>query len=566
MQSISRRTFLRRVVVGSGALVVFANGGFHYVNAAAGPEVYKLRVLHTNDHHARIEPVVEAAATPPRNHGGVARRKTLIDRIRTEAAGQNLLLLDAGDVFQGTLYYNQFKGDADVEFYNLLQYDAMAIGNHEFDDGQQVLANFIDKANFPVLSANITVVDSSPLKGKIEPRIVKTLGGEKIGIFGLTTEETPTISSPGQGVTFDPIVAAAQAQVDALKAEGVNKIIALTHVGFGVDQQLAAAVSGIDLIIGGHSHTPLGPQPNSNNRAYPTIVNAPDGNQVVVITDWEWGRWLGDITVGFDAQGVVTQATGTPIEVLATATDATPPGIAPNPELQNIIDTKYKPQLDAIRNTPVGETRVALTNSDARIRETLLGNLITDAMLDKTKTDNAQIVITNGGGIRANIDPGPVNYGQVLEVLPFGNTLARVDLTGAQLKEAIEHGVSRVGAPSGSGRFPQVAGLRFSYTPSLPPGSRVTKLEIKSGETFAPLDPAKTYRVITNNFMLNGGDGYVIFAQGTNQLDLGFVMADVVADYIKAKSPITPQLEGRIEVTFRIAIPIIRNQPVAVNR
>jgi 5'-nucleotidase len=139
-------------------------------------------------------------------------------------------------------------------------------------------------------------------------------------------------------------------------------------------------------------------------------------------------------------------------------------------------------------------------------------------------------------------------------------------LTGAQLKEAIEHGVSRVGAPSGSGRFPQVAGLRFSYTPSLPPGSRVTKLEIKSGETFAPLDPAKTYRVITNNFMLNGGDGYVIFAQGTNQLDLGFVMADVVADYIKAKSPVTLQLEGRIEVTFRIAMPIIRNQPVAVNR
>ncbi len=499
--------------------------------AQDGP-VYVLRVLHTNDHHARIEPA-DVGGQP---FGGVARRKTLIDRLRAE--GGNQLLLDAGDVFQGTLYFNQYKGQADLYFYNQLGYDAMAIGNHEFDAGQQPLADFIAGANFPVLSANIVAEASSPLAGKIRPWVIKEVGGERIGIFGLTTEETAILSSPGPGVTFTPVVAAAQRAVAELEAQGINKIIALTHVGLAVDQTIARQVAGIDLIVGGHSHTPLGPQPGAVG-PYPLLEKAPDGTNVVIVQNWEWGKWLGDIRVGFNAQGQVTNWQGAPIPVDAS--------IAPDPAFEAKVQ-EYRGPIEQLRATVIGQAAVRLNGdrADVRSKETNLGNLIADAMLAKTRPDGSQVAIMNGGGIRASINEGDVTVGEVLEVLPFGNTVARVDLTGAQLKEALENGVSRV--ETGEGRFPQVGGLRFTYNPAAPAGSRVVSVEVRQNGAYVPVDPAATYRVVTNNFMLTGGDGYAVFTQGANKLDTGFILADVVMEYIGANSPVNPQVEGRINV------------------
>ncbi|WP_029214760.1 bifunctional metallophosphatase/5'-nucleotidase [Kallotenue papyrolyticum] len=498
--------------------------------AQDGP-AYVLRVLHTNDHHARIEP----AMVGDKPFGGVARRKTLIDRLRAE--GGNQLLLDAGDVFQGTLYFNQYKGQADLFFYNAMGYDAMAIGNHEFDAGQQPLADFIAGATFPVLSANISVAATSPLAGKIRPWVIKEVGGERIGIFGLTTEETAILSNPGPGVTFTSPVEAARRAVAELQGQGINKIIALTHVGLPVDQSLARQVAGIDLIVGGHSHTPLDGQPGAVG-PYPLLEKAPDGTNVVIVTDWEWGKWLGDIRVGFDAEGRVTNWQGQPIPVDES--------IPPDPAFEAKV-REYAVPLEQLKATPVGEAAVPLNGNraDVRSKETNLGNLIADAMLDKTRPDGGQVAIMNGGGIRASIDAGPVTLGEVLEVLPFGNTIARVDLTGAQLRQALENGVSQV--EQGAGRFPQVAGMRFTYNPAAPAGNRVVSVEILQNGSYVPLDPNATYRVITNNFMLGGGDGYAVFTQGANKLDTGFILADVVADYIRARSPVNPQVEGRIQ-------------------
>ncbi|MEO7908942.1 MAG: 5'-nucleotidase C-terminal domain-containing protein, partial [Roseiflexaceae bacterium] len=506
---------------------------------AAGPEAYKLRIIHTNDHHARIEPVTGGTPVAP-IHGGVARRKTLIDAIRDQ--GGNQVLLDAGDVFQGTLWFTQYLGQADLEFYNAMGYEAMTIGNHEFDKGQQPLADYIKRANFPVLSANITADASTAIAGLFKPWIIKEIDGQKIGIFGLTTEETPVLSSPGAGVTFTNYIEAARKAVAELKAQGVNKIIALTHVGITFDRELAKQVDGIQVIIGGHSHTPMGPQikPADTNRPYPEVIASPSGKPVIMATDWEWGRWLGDLTVGFDANGDITSVVAAqPTEVL--------PSIEENQGFADRITVLAAP-LAALRTQVVGETSVPLNGAraDARTKETNLGNLIADAMLEKTRAAGAQVALMNGGSIRTSIDAGQITLGELLEVQPFGNTITLVTITGDQLRVALENGVSQL--ETVAGRFAQVAGIRYSFDASKPVGSRVTGVTIADGSSYTPIKADTTYRVVTNNFMLTGGDGYSVLQAGTNKIDTGLIDVDVTAEYVRAHSPISPAVEGRILV------------------
>jgi 5'-nucleotidase len=611
---LSRRTFFRRTLLAGGAvLTVYANGRYRITMAAtgAGPTTYKLRVLHTNDHHARIEPAnVTLQSTPTtvtRNFGGVARRKTLIDQLKAGAAAdENIMLLDAGDVFQGTLYFNQYNGLADLFFYNALGYEAMAIGNHEFDKGQQALVDFINGANFPILSANITTDPSSILATaksatdiadgtthKWGKRVIITKGPvanqKKVGIFGLTPPDTGVLSNAGAGVTFGTdLVAIAQAQVDALKADGAEIIIGLTHVGYDQDKLIAAGVRGINLIVGGHSHTPLLPTTNppspvgvSTAGPYPTIVNDPDGKQVVITTDWEWAKWLGDITVGFDATNAISEVSGVIRPVWADGLGTTPrtllpgeqPEIPADPTFQAKIDTDYKPGVVALQTKKVGSAAVLLDGErpNVRTKETNLGNLICDITLARTKTDGAQIAIQNGGGIRASIKAGDVTLGDVINVSPFGNTIALVTLTGAQVLTALENGVSQVNLanPSSSaGRFPQVGGLRFTWTPNRPAGSRILSCEVGTPTTtaagaqgpmaFSPIDPTASYVVVTNNFLLTGGDGYSVFTQGTKKIDTGYILSDTIADYFTAAAgPVNAAVEGRIALRYRTAFPWI---------
>jgi 5'-nucleotidase len=538
MTQISRRTFIRRMAVGGGTLAWLCTG-LEFAHAA-GPEAYTLRIIHTNDHHARIEPVMGGTPAAP-VHGGVSRRKTLIDAIRGE--GGNQVLLDAGDVFQGTLWFNQYLGLADLEFYHAMGYEAMTIGNHEFDEGPEPLAEFIKRAQFPILSANIVTDASSPIHGLYKPWIVKDVGGQKIGIFGLTTEETPAIASPGQGITFTNYIEAARKSVADLKAQGINKIIALSHIGITFDRELARQVEGIQVIIGGHSHTPMGPmiKPEDANRPYPEVIAAPSGKPVIMATDWEWGRWLGDLTVGFDANGDITSVVAAqPTEVL--------PNIEPDQGFEDRISVLVQP-LAALRTRPAGETAVPLNGdrADVRTKETNLGNLIADALLEKGRSAGAQIGLMNGGGIRASIDAGPITLGELLDVQPFGNQLSLVTLTGAQLKEALENGVSQI--ETTAGRFLQVSNLRYSYDAARPVGDRVTGVQVGDGKGgYTALDPAASYRAATINFLVAGGDGFTVMTQGTNKYDTGLLDVDVTTDYIMARSPVNPPIEGRIVV------------------
>lgn len=491
--------------------------------AQEAPESFSLTLLHTNDTHANIEPCT--ATCNNGNLGGVARRATAIQQVRAE--GGNVLLLDSGDYFQGTLFFNYWQGQEASHFMNLLGYQASGIGNHEFDAGPPALARFIQDADFPVTSANIDASTQVSLTGLIEPYTVIDVAGEQIGVFGLTTEETPIISSPGPDVHFTDHVAAAQATIAVLEGMGIDKIVVLSHLGYDVEMALAAAVSGIDVIVGGHSHSPLGPMPGAVG-PYPTEVASPAGEPTLVVSAWEWGKYMGRIDVTFDDNGVVESFVGNPILIDSSIPDD--PAVAAEVAI-------FAAPIQQIQNTVIGETDVLLDGNRPLVRtqETNLGNLICDAMLWKTELVGSQICITNGGGIRASITEGEVTMGEVLTVLPFGNTVATLGLLGSDVVVALENGVSQWNTVAPAGRFAQVGGMRYSFDPTRPVGHRIISVDIQNPDgSFSPLDPTAVYQVVTNDFMRRGGDGYsVFFENAINPYDSWAVMADSVVEYIQ---------------------------------
>ncbi len=494
-----------------------------FVPAALADEPITVTILHTNDTHANIEPCM--ATCNNANLGGVARRATAIQQVQAE--GGNVLLLDGGDYFQGTLFFNYWQGQEAAHFMTALGYQASGIGNHEFDSGPPALANFINAVPFPVTSANIDASAQVSLTGLIEPYTVLEVGGQSVGVFGLTTEETPIISSPGPDVLFTDHVAAAQATVATLQGMGINKIVVLSHLGYDVEMALAAAVPGIDVIVGGHSHTPLGPMPGAIG-PYPTVINSPTSEPVLVVSAWDWGRYLGRLDVTFNAAGVVDTYNGDPILIDSSIPDD--PAIAADVAL-------FAAPIQALQNTVIGSSDVLLDGNRPVVRtaETNLGNLICDALLWKTQGVGSQICITNGGGIRASIQSGDVTMGQVLTVLPFGNTVATLGLTGDHLIEALENGVSQWSTTSPGGRFAQVGGLRYSFDPNRAVGDRILSAEIKNPDgSFSPIDSDTVYQIVTNDFMRRGGDGYsVFFDYAINPYDSWAVMADSVVEYIQ---------------------------------
>jgi 5'-nucleotidase / UDP-sugar diphosphatase len=502
-----------------------------------------LTVLHTNDFHSRIEPInkYDSTCAAEENEkgecfGGSARLLTAIRE--AQAATNNWILVDGGDQFQGSLFYNHYKGKAAAEMMNEIGYDAMTVGNHEFDDGPEVLRAFMDAVEFPILMANADIAAEPQLADVLKPSTVIERGGEKIGLIGLTPADTAELASPGPNVTFSDPIEAVKREIEKLTAEGVERIVVLSHSGYGEDQRLAAAVDGIDVIVGGHSHTLLANDVEGAAGPYPTWVTSPGGTRTPIVQAGSYGRYLGRLEVTFDDEGVVTEAVGGPVPMEAS--------IAEDPELKARIAELGQP-LDEIRNKVVAETAAPIDGSRETCRavECEMGNLVADAQLDRVEDQGVAISIANGGGLRASIDQGPVTMGEVLGVLPFQNTLSTFRLKGSDVVAALENGVSQV--EEGAGRFPQVAGLRYRFDPKAPAGSRITSVEVMEGGAWTPLDPAKLYGVVANNYVRGGGDGYAVFAEkAQDAYDYGPDLADVVAEYLSANAPYQPRIEGRI--------------------
>jgi 5'-nucleotidase len=479
--------------------------------ATAGDQV---TLLHSNDTHAYLE--------------GVARRAALVVQARQERGPDKVLLLDAGDVYAGTPYFTLYKGQADLWFMNYLAYDAMAVGNHEFDDQPAGLIPFLDGARFPVISANLDFRHEPALKGKIAPWAIITRNGAKYGVFGLTTPDARSSSKPGPDIIFNGEAEAARSAVSVLQAKGVQRIIALSHLGWDNDLALARQVGGIDVIVGGHSHT----VPDR----YPTLA-VEGASPTLVVQAGAFNQYLGRLNLTFDPAGAVRAWDG----ALAHIDDK----VTPDPATQAKL-AEFKGPVDALKAQAIGRTPVDLDGERQRVRtqETNLGDLVADAYLAQAAPRGAALALVNSGSIRASIPAGSVSLGQAMAVLPMQSIITLVDLTGQQLVDALENSVGL--AEQGNGRFLQVSGLRFTWDPVAPAGKRIVKVEAGSNGGYVPVDLKATYRAAVSDWMAGGGDGYTMIRQGRNILDTGVFDCDALVEYFKTKGTVEGKTGGRI--------------------
>ncbi len=495
----------------------------------------KLTILHTNDHHGHFQ---KFNPYPVKDVGGLAAQSTLVNITRAEAEkdGGAVLVLSAGDVNTGVPESDLLDAKPDFKLMNMIGYDAMVLGNHEFDNSREVLLKQIEWAEFPILGANVVKKDTG--KTLVKPYVIKDIGGLKVAILGLLTEETPTLVLPENvaDLEFKSVVETAKKHVPLLRRKA-DLVIALTHIGlydegmgYVDDQKLAAAVPGIDIIVGGHTHTDL---------EEPILV----GNTIIVQAGG-YSESMGRLDLVVD--NISNKVTKHNYELLSVNGKKrvkyngkkyykyAGTGYVEDKEILE-AQTPFIEGADKLLGKAIGEASVELTGGKSvnRSQETNLGNLITNGMLAKT---GAEIAFQNGGGIRAGIAPGTISYRDVLTVQPFGNTLVVIDMTGEQIIEVLNLAAGKVG----SGAFMQVAGLKVTYN------SADKKAEnVMVGD--APIDPVKTYKVVTNNFVAAGGDGYKML-KDLAKYDTGYVDADATMEYIQNLGKVAPKTEGRITV------------------
>jgi len=518
-------------------------------------EPVEIRILHVNDFHGFAEPYKPFGSKELL--GGIAYLAGKAKELRKEKPS---LLLAAGDMIQGNNWANLSHGKSVIELMNEMGFDAMVLGNHEFDFGQDVLREKISEAKFPVLGANVEGLPN------LKSYIVKNLEGVRIGIIGVVTEDVPISTHPRNvtGLKFMSPIETSEKYIGELKNR-VDLIIILSHMGYPVDRTLAERVNpvrkegtlispsirnehfflhprnkwggsngvkGIDVIVGGHSHTKI---------ERPVKV----GNTIIVQA-WEHAKVLGvlDLTV---EDGKMIGFEGRLEEIK--------PEIGKEDKAVSVIVEKYKQKVDAVLSERVGEADVDLDGENVRRRETNLGDLIADIM---RQVSGADVTIINGGGIRTSVKKGEFRVKDIYSVLPFDNYIVAIKLTGRQIREALEHGVSVV--EEEGGRFPQVSGLSFKYSPSDQRGSRVKEVLI-AGQ---PVNPDREYIVATNDFLAAGGDGYKAFGEAIKtSRDFAIVggmmkgekvvysnsgrwLRDVAVDYLKEMKRVAPKVEGRI--------------------
>ena len=503
--AIGRRIFRRTAAVFLIVLVL---------PIAALGQTTRLTFLHTNDTY-------EIVAT--RGWGGFAQLMTVLKEQR--AASAHSLTTFGGDLLSPSIMSGLHRGAQMIELMNAVGTDIAVLGNHEFDFGPDVLRQRMGESRFPWLATNVTR-NGAVLEGATD-YVIRELGGVKVGFFGLVTPETTRMSSPGPAIAFGPYREAAAAAVRVLHDFGAEVVVALTHLNFAEDREMARTVPGIALILGAHDHDAM------------TML---EGSTLILKSGAD-ARYLGvvDLTVARR-----TPPSGPPTIDVTHAWRMIPVrGIAPDPEIAGLVK-RHTDRLDGELLVEIGSVTRPLDSRRLVVREgeAAIGNLFADAIRDAV---GAEAALLNGGGIRGDrtYEAGTrLTRRDILTELPFGNSTALVELKGSDLLEALENGVSRV--EERQGRFPQVSGLRFAYDPARPPMHRIVEASVNS----QPLDPTRLYRVATIDFLVGGGDGYTSLARGRNLIDGsgGQLTAAQVIAYVSARKTVDSAIEGRIEV------------------
>ncbi len=532
----------------------------------------ELNIAHINDHHSQLEPftgvelTIDGVATQV-ELGGFARQTTLFN---AQAGSKNLLKLHAGDALTGTLYYTFFKGEADAKLMNTICFDAFELGNHEFDDGDQVARDFIDllytgTCQTPVLGANVVPASGTPLNPAgtpvIKPYITRTYDGVKVGIIGIDIAGKTTNSSRPLGSTqFLDEVTTAQKFIDELKGQGVRHIVLMTHQGYEADKAMAARLSDVDVIIGGDSHTLLGDFAAfglSSSGAYPTLVTNKDGATVCIGQAWEYSKAFGLMNVKFDTRGAVASCDGNASLVVgdsfkrkdvagtfvavddstkasivtALASDRRVKVTTPDSAAAATLAT-YTSKVTAEKAKTIGSATEALclvrvpgestnrsngvagcieTGAQANLqaRGSDAAQIVAEAFLAASK--RAHFALQNAGGVRIAVPAGTISMNTAFTLLPFTNVLVEIEVTGAQMLAALEDGVANhLDNGQSSGSHPYAAGLRWNLDMSQARGSRFSNVQVKdrSSGSWSAIDAGKTYVLVTNDFVAAGKDGY----------------------------------------------------------
>ena len=560
----------------------------------------ELTILHINDHHSHLR----ADGRMSLNIGGDNTRvrsggfPAIVSTFDKLSAGKNnVLKLHAGDAVSGSLFFTLFKGEADAALMNEVCFDAFALGNHEFNEGDSGLAKFLDflkagECNTSVLAANVKPeVGVSPLTPKsetdyIQPYTIIDVAGMKVGIIGIDiVRKTKMSSSPDETTRFLDEAETSQKMVNELKQAGVNRIIIMAHYGYENELKLAATIDGVDVIIGGDSHTLLGDFEDiglNSAGPYPTIVQGVGGKSVCVATAWQYSQIVGELNISFNDAGEVESCSGLPhlmvadsfkrkndegdrVEIEGADRDAVYAQIKADPKLSiieedaqaaSVLDSfnEKVEEMQAIKVGIVtenlclaripGDTRSKIcAPEDTESKGSDISMLVAHAFREMAKASD--IAIQNGGGVRTDIAQGDLTMGDAYKLLPFANTSVEMDMTGAEIKTVLEEALDYALQPDGStGAYPYAAGLRWRVDATKPAGQRLSNMEFKgrNDSSWTPLDSAATYKLVTNNYIAAGRDGYLTFKTVKNDgryLDTYLDYAQSFVDYVRERGSVS---------------------------
>ncbi len=537
---------------------------------------FSLKVVHLNDTHSHLESDsfdIDIAGIETRSEvGGYSRVVTKVNELKT-TSDIPVVTVNAGDAITGTLFYSLFRGQADAAMMNHVCWDIFELGNHEFDDGDANLAVFLNNIggiNNPasaacrteILGANVIPAQGTPLYPGddpnmfIKPFTVREYDGEQIGFVGIDiANKTQNSSSPLPTTQFLDELETAQTYVDLLTDEGINKIVLVTHIGYDFDLSIASQVEGVDAIIGGDSHSLLGNFGELGLNAvgeYPTVAADPAGSPVCVVQAWENALVVGELNIGWDGEGNVTDCNGTPHLLLGDEFEREPAdggdrvpvegdelaellaAVEATPELSIVEEdifavgtlAFFQDQVSDLVETEIGVVTedLCLERIPGQGRSTIcdvsetavMGGDIQQAVTAGflARSFEADIALQNAGGVRVDIPEGPLTIADAFELLPFSNTMVNMTMSGAEIAAVLEEAAAFALLPDGStGAYPYASGLRWDVDLSAPEGSRFTNLEVRGRDAteWTPLDPAATYTVVTNSFIASGQDGYVTF-------------------------------------------------------
>ena len=506
-----RRDRVLRLLVATLLLAAACASPLRPLGPLAEPQV-RLTLLQINDVYT-LEPVDQG------RRGGFARLATLIQRIRRDNPATLFAL--AGDTISPAVASTLLRGEQMIAGLNAIGLDLATFGNHEFDFGPAVLLDRIRESRFTWVSSNVLDRRTGRPFGAAQPDVFLTLEGVRIGVLGLTTPAAAATSSPGPDVEIREPIAVARAVSGELRRRGAQLVVAVTHQDMAADRAMAAAPGvEIDVVIGGHEHEPL---------------VAEEGRTLITKAGAD-ARYLVQIDLWFGGDGRLRERSWTFHEVSVR--------IPPDPRVAQVVDA-YAARLGRELDVVVGRTAVPLEarRGPTRTQETNLGDFVADAMRARMKTE---VALVNGGGIRGDrvVPPGPLTRRDVAGLLPFGNVVMVVEVTGQALRAALEQGLALREREGGG--FLQVSGLRVRFDPARPAGQRVVAVEVGG----APLDPARRYTTAVADYVARGGDGITALRDARVVVDAshGPLLADILLEAVAAQPAITPEVDGRLRL------------------